>query len=105
MVQWLKLRAFTAGDGALIPSRGIKIPHAMRYSRKKRTQAEFRSITERCQHKSRRWGARAVKGQYLVVKQLPVKEGASETRRFQEVITGVPVRKQCPSPGIRKGME
>ena len=46
-----------------------------------------------------------MKSQYLVVKQLPVKEGASETRRFQEVITGVPVGKQCPSPGIRKGME
>ena len=46
-----------------------------------------------------------MKGQYLVVKQLPVKEGASETRRFQEVIIGIPVGKQCPSPGIRIGME
>ena len=89
----------------MIPGRGIKIPHAIRYSRKKRTQAEFRSITDRCQYKSRRWGVRVVKGQYLVVKQLPVKEGASETRRFQEVITGVPVGKQCPSPEIGKGME
>ena len=37
-VQWLRLCASTAGGEGLIPGRGIKIPHAGGYSKKKKEE-------------------------------------------------------------------
>ena len=38
MVQWLGLRAFTAGGAGSIPGQGTKIPHAAWHGQKKNKQ-------------------------------------------------------------------
>ena len=43
MVQWLGLRASTAGDTGWIPGQGAKIMHDMWHSQKKKTQQNLKN--------------------------------------------------------------
>ena len=61
-VQWLRLRASTAGGAGLIPGQGTKIPHAVWHSQKKKFFFNFK-----------KWGGGFPGG--AVVKNLPANAG------------------------------
>ena len=51
MVQWLQLRASSAGGSGSIPGRGTKIPHASWFGKKKKKKMELpRGFLLMCQY-------------------------------------------------------